>query len=241
MKNWKKQVVSAACALVLSAAVLPAKANAAAYVQPEQPGMQVREKTPAFENPEGMTVDLIYVYADKEGKEQIAGKAERTVIPAGVAAVTVELQKQLLPKGWSLKEEKEIPLVATTLEVKIPVTALEDATEPTEKPTEPTEKPTEPTEKPTEPTEKPAEPTEKPTEPTEKPTEPTKPTEKPQDKPTKPTEKPNKPAQKPDKKPDNTNPKTEDAFPMGLWLTLGAGSAMGLAVILTVKVRKSHS
>ena len=246
MKNWKNWVLGAACVSVLAALGSPVKAEGYAVQKSES---QRESASAPFENPEGITVDLIYYYMTADGDEKIAGKAERTIIPAGVTAVTVELQKQLLPRGLRLLDPKDIPLNEDTAEVKIPVYAPDttgdsenEPTEPTEKPTEPTEKPTEPTEKPTEPTEKPTEPTEKPTEPAEKPTEPTEkptePTEKPTEpteKPTEPTEKPNKPTQKPEKpnkKPDPSNPKTGDSGNPGLWMSLSTGSAGLLAILL---------
>ena len=228
MYNWKKWVCGAACALVLTAVTLPGKALQADPVNNEAQ----QETKPAFENPQGMTVDLIYYTPAAEGREEIVGRGDRTVIPAGVASVTVEMQQQKLPKGYSLLDPKDLPLEEDTVEVRIPVKPESSEsgkpTEPSEKPTEPSEKPTEPSEKPTEPSEKPTEPSEKPTEPSEKPTEPT-------EKPTKPTEKPTKPTEKPKPKPDPTNPKTGDSYPLGLWLTLGLGSGLTL---LWLPVRK---
>ena len=248
MKKW---IYRAASLLLLTALVLPGQTAKAAEAANN-------ETKPAFQNPQGMSVDLAYYTLAADGSENIVKKAERTVIPAGIAAVTVQLQEQFLPQGYHLKEAKDIALEEDTREVKIPVVAVSgnpqqpDSSEPTEKPTEPadpTEKPTEPadpTEKPTEPadpTEKPtepADPTEKPTEPAEKPTEkPTEPTVKPTEKPTeptvKPTEKPQKP-QKPTGKPDPTNPQTGDSFPMGLWLSLGIGSAASLLLLYRKKL-----
>ena len=228
MKKW---IYRAASLLLLTALVLPGQTAKAAEAANN-------ETKPAFQNPQGMSVDLAYYTLAADGSENIVKKAERTVIPAGIAAVTVQLQEQFLPQGYHLKEAKDIALEEDTREVKIPVVAVSgnpqqpDSSEPTEKPTEPAD----PTEKPTEP----ADPTEKPTEPAEKPTEkPTEPTVKPTEKPTeptvKPTEKPQKP-QKPTGKPDPTNPQTGDSFPMGLWLSLGIGSAASLLLLYRKKL-----
>ena len=187
MKTYRIFTLPAAFLLLLTLLLLPLQAQSSGEPDP----------VPPFENTEGMTVSLIYFYIDGEGEEQIAGKAERAIIPAGIAAVTVELQKTYLPEGYQLKDPKDHPLTEDTLEVKIPVEVSSDPAEP-QNPTEP---------------EEPAEPTEKPT---EQPTE--KPTEKPDQPVQKPAEKPQKPPQKPQGKPDPTNPQTGDAANISLWM-----------------------
>ena len=236
MKNWKNWILSAACFFLLAVIGNPVKAEE--HVE-QKTGLQRESAQALFENPEGMTVDLIYYHVSEDGSEKIAGKAGRVIIPAGITSVTVELQQKLLPRGLRLLEPKDIPLEEGTMEVRIQVYTPAATGDPEQKPADPTEKPTNPTEKPTNPAEKPADPTEKPADPTEKPIDPTEkptdPTEKPTEKPTDPTEKPNKPAQKPDKpskKPDPSNPKTGESSRIGLWMSLSIGSAGLLAFLL---------
>ena len=225
MKHWKHWITAGTCLLLAAALILPTDAKEA--VRDAENPTENKQTEPSFQNPDGMTVDLLYYTEEADGSEKTVAKAERIIIPAGTAAVTAELQKTHLPRGYHLVNEKDIPLEEQLTEVKIQVAVSDtESQEPTEKPTEPSDKPSEPTEDPTEPSQKPEEPTEKPTEPSEKPTEPG-------DKPAKPTQKPTKPPVKP--KPDLTNPQTRDSFPMGLWLALGLGSAGILTVIVILK------
>lgn len=219
MKTMKKLTISAAFLLVLTMLLVP--------LQAKDPGTP--DPVPPFENTEGMTLTLIYFYVDGEGNEQVAGKAERAIIPAGTSAVTVELQKIYLPEGYQLKDPKDHPLTEDTLEVKIQVETTSDPVDPPEEiPTEP-EAPTEPSEKPEDkPTEKPEnQPDQKPTEkPENQPDQ--KPTEKP-GKPTgKPTDKPQRPPQKPQGKPDPTNPQTGDGGNLSFWMFSLLSSACSL-------------
>ena len=166
---------------------------------------------------------------DGQGNEQMAGKAERAIIPAGLSSVTVELQKTYLPEGYELKDPKDHPLTEDTTEVKIQVEPVSEPVDPPkEDPTEP-EAPSEPEQKPTE------KPEGKPDQPVEKPTE--KPEGKPDQPVQKPTEKPQKPSQQPQGKPDPTNPQTGDAANVSLWM-LSLLSSASLLIWLTGK-RKS--
>ena len=210
----KTSMMLAVLTMVFFLQIIPGKAMAAETIAAKE---QLEKE---FENPDGMTIDVLYVLQDISG-EEVVKKVSRVMVPAGVTSVTEEIQEKYLPEGYVLKDAKDIPLTEETLEVRIPVSRIET------KPTEPAEKPETPTEQPTEPAEKPETPTEKPTEPAEKPETPT---EKPTQKPVKPAEKPVKPTEKPAVKPDPTNPQTGDALPIWLAASLISGTVLSAAV-----------
>ena len=113
----KTSMMLAVLTMVFFLQIIPGKAMAAETIAAKE---QLEKE---FENPDGMTIDVLYVLQDISG-EEVVKKVSRVMVPAGVTSVTEEIQEKYLPEGYVQKDAKDILLTEETLEVRIPVSRL---------------------------------------------------------------------------------------------------------------------